>query len=133
MLWVRIYISIASPNAQPRALMNQMHIIYAFFAKNPLRLHQYSSRVQCVSATFFYKATFTEKVQIQEGQNSPPKKETRRNPVLKSRLGLLLDCFNCLHGVVIKYCVVMVAQNLDLHPQHCWLTLFCVGRIVADA
>jgi hypothetical protein len=25
----------------------------------------------------------------------------------------------------------MVAQNLDLDPQHWWLTLFCVGRRVS--
>ena len=87
--------------------------------------------VMCLS-NLFYKATFIVRIQIQEGQNSPPKKKTRRDPVLKYGRGLLLECFNCLHGVVIKYCVVMVAQNLDLDPQHWWLTLFCFGRSKDD-
>jgi hypothetical protein len=53
-----------SPSSLPglvgETLKNQMQLIYGFFEKNPMIRHQCSSRVKCVSASYFCsKATFT--------------------------------------------------------------------------
>jgi len=87
---------------------------------------------------FSYKATFIVRIQIQEGQSSPPKKETGRNSVFTSRWKLLMEHFNCLHWVVIKYCVVKCGSepgsrstallvNIILRWTHCCgcMTFWC--------